>query len=199
MPNNCNCLTEIDPEFIRELDTETGQPEWHALYTVCLGALVEDGVFDWSKPELDWSEAAYNDEQYKRVCAYFIERYRYDEISILPVKEWMLSLKRRLVYELMPKYKWLYIRVADGVNPFQESDEYHKRRQITSDYPETLLSANADYASDGTDLEYETVKESKLAKMATDYADYYKDVDNLLLDELETMFVALYSANVNGL
>lgn len=199
MSNNCNCFTEIDPEFLKELDTETGKPEWHALYTVRLGALIEDGVFDWTRPELDWSAAAYDEAQYARVCAYFIERYRYDEISILPVKEWMLSLKRRLVYELMPKYKWLYMRVADGVNPFQESDEYHKRRQITSDYPETLLSANADYASDGTDLEYETIKESRLAKMVTDYADYYKDVDNLLLDELETLFISLYSANVNGL
>lgn len=197
--NKCDCFTEIDPEFLKDVDTEVGKPEWHALYTVCLGALIEDGVFDWSMPELDWKAAAFDDAQYERVCAYFIERFRYDEISILPVKEWMLSLRRRLVYELMPKYKWLYIRVADGVNPFQESDEYHKRRQISSEYPETLLSANADYASDGTDLEYETLKESRLAKMVVEYAEYYKDVDNLLLDELEGMFVSLYSANVNGL
>jgi hypothetical protein len=89
--------------------------------------------------------------------------------------------------------------VKDGINPFQESDEYHKRRQVSSEYPETLLSANADYASDGVDLEYETLKESQLAKMVTDFAGYYKDVDNLLVDELETMFISLYSANVNGL
>ena len=197
--SDCNCFTEIDPQFLHDLDTEVGKPEWHALYTVCLGALVEDGVFDWTRPELDWSAAAYDSEQYERVCAYFVERFRYDEISILPVKEWMLSLKRRFIYELMPKYKWLYARVAEGINPFQEGDEYHKRRLISSDYPETLLSSNADYISDGQDLEYETLKESRIASMVTDFADYYKDVDNLMLDELEIMFVQLYTANVNGL
>jgi hypothetical protein len=89
--------------------------------------------------------------------------------------------------------------VNEGINPFQVGDEYHKRRQITSDYPETLLSANADYVSDGTDLEYETLKEEAIATMVRDYADKYADVDKLLLDELECMFVQVYSANVNGL
>lgn len=199
MIGNCNCFPDLDPDWLYSIDEYTGEPETHTLYTVNLFTLIEEGIFDWKRPELDWKSAAYDDAQYERVCAYFIERYRYDEISILPVKQWMLFLRRKLVYELMPKYKWLYLRVADGVNPFQEADEYHKRREISSDYPETLLSANADYASDGTDLEYETLKESRIAKMVVDYAEYYKDVDNLLLDELECMFVQLYTVNVNGL
>lgn len=195
----CNCFPDIDPEFLESVDTYTGTPEWHANYTVVLGSLIEDGIFKWDSEYLDWSSAAYDEAQYERICAYFIERFRYEEISVLPVKQWMLMLRRKLVYELMPKYKWLYERVKDGVNPFQDSDEYHKRREIRSDYPETLLSANADYASDGQDLEYETIKESHLAKMVVEYAEYYKDVDNLLLDELECMFIQVYTANVNGL
>ena len=186
----------IDPE---KFDSLTGREEWHALYTIQLGELIETGVFDWSRSELDWSNAAYSEEQYKRVCAYFIERYRYDEISILPVKQWMYQLHRRLVYELMPKYKWLYKRVDDGINPFQMSDEYHKRREIGSDYPETLLSANADYISNGKDLEYETLKEQAIASMVVDYARLYQDVDKLMLDDLETMFVQIFTSNVNGL
>lgn len=195
----CDCFPDIDPDFLEYVDTYTGKPEWHANYTVVLGSLIEDGVFSWDSEYLDWSSAAYDDAQYERVCAYFIERFRYEEISVLPVKQWMLMLRRRLVYELMPKYKWLYERVKDGVNPFQDSDEYHKRREIRSDYPETLLSANADYASDGQDLEYETVKEGNISDMAESYNSRYKDVDNLLLDELECMFIQVYTANVNGL
>lgn len=182
-----------------EFHNEILPSETHPIYTITLLELIEDGVFDWTRPELDWSSAAYNDEQYSRVCAYFIERFRYDEISMLPVKEWMLSIRRRLIYELMPKYKWVYMRIDEGINPFQESDEYHKRREIDSGYPETLLSANADYVSDGHDIEYETLKESRVATMIADYAKIYKDVDNLLLDELACMFIDLYSANVNGL
>ena len=195
----CDCFDEIDPAFLEEVDTNTGISEWHPLYTVCLGELVETGVFDWSRPELDWSETAYDEAQYARVCAYFIERFRYDEISTLPVKQWMNSLHRRLAYELMPKYRDLYKRTEGGINPFQEKDEYHKRRQIRSDYPETLLSANADYISDGTDLEYETVTEGQIADMAMAYANNFRAIDAMLLDELEVMFVQVYTANVNGL
>lgn len=184
---------------IIDLDTWTGENETHALYTIKLVELVQTGVFDWSRPELDWSSAAYDEEQYDRVCSYFIERYRYEEIALLPVKEWMLSLKRRLIYELMPKYRPLYERLKDGLNPFQESDEYHKKRSITSDYPETILSANADYVSDGVDIEYETIREGNIAEMAVNYRDMYRDVDNMLLDELEIMFIQIYTANVNGL
>ena len=182
-----------------DLDTWTGESETHAVYTVKLIELVQTGVFDWSREELNWSIAAYDEEQYDRVCSYFIERYRYEEISLLPVKEWMLSLKRRLIYELMPKYRPLYERLKDGLNPFQESDEYHKKRSITSDYPETILSANADYVSDGVDIEYETIREGNIAEMAVNYRNMYRDVDNMLLDELEIMFIQIYTANVNGL
>ena len=184
---------------IIDLDTWTGENETHALYTIKLVELVQTGVFDWSREELNWSTAAYDEEQYDRVCSYFIERYRYEEISLLPVKEWMLSLKRRLIYELMPKYRPLYERLKDGLNPFQESDEYHKKRSITSDYPETILSANADYVSDGVDIEYETIREGNIAEMAVNYRNMYRDVDNMLLDELEIMFIQIYTANVNGL
>lgn len=181
------------------IDEYTGNDEWHALYTVQLGELVDSGLFDWTSPELDWSEAAYSEEQYSRVCSYFIERFRYDEISILPLKQWYQQLRRRLVHELMPKYKWLYQRVDEGINPFQMSDEYHKRRDIASDYPETLLSENADYISSGNDLEYETLKETAVAQQVRDYASLYRDVDQLLLDDLELLFIQLYSSNVNGI
>lgn len=195
MPND-EYMPGID---IDAFDAATGREEWHALYTIQLGELIESGVFDWSKPELDWHSAAYSEEQYTRVCAYFIERYRYDEISVLPVKQWFLQLRRRFIYELMPKYKWLYKRIDDGINPFQQSDEYHKRREIGSDYPETLLSKNADYISTGKDLEYETLKENAVAQQVRDYASLYRDVDQLLLDDLETMFIQLFTSNVNGL
>ena len=181
------------------IDNYTGYSEWHALYTIQLGELIGSGVFDWTKPELDWSSAAYSPEQYERVCAYFIERFRYDEISQLPVLQWMQGLKRRLVYELMPKYIPLYERIDEGIDPFQVEDEYHKRRDIASDYPETLLSQNADYISSGQDLEYETLKEGSISDSVNAYKTNYQAVDKMLLDDLEVMFIQLYTVNVNGL
>ena len=186
-------------EDITYLNEWTGKNIWNAIYTVQLGELIECGLFDWNREELNWSSAAYDETQYERVCDYFIERFRYREISIEPFLEWAQMLKRKLVYELMPKYKPLYERVAEGVNPYQLEDEYYKRRTIDSEYPETLLSENADYLSNGTDEEWERLKEGKLAERLVEFAAMYKDVDQLLLDELESMFIGLYTMNVNAL
>ena len=183
---------------IDEFDDYTGINEWFAVYTVQLGELIENGVFDWKSQELDWSRAAYDIEQYERVCEYFIERYRYREISIEPYLEWARMLKRKLVFELMPKYKPLYERVYEGINPFAEKDEYYKNRTIQSAYPETLLSDNADYITDGKDEEFERLTEGRTAENIVHYAEMYKGVDEFMVDELESMFVSMYTANVNA-
>lgn len=176
----------------------TGRDVWNAVYTVQLGELIEHGVFDWARPELDWSAAAYNADQYKRVCDYFIQRFMFREISIEPFYEWAVTLKRKLVYELMPKYMPLYIKMADGINPFSESDEYYKNRTIESAYPETLLSDNADYITDGRDEEYEKETEVRAAERYVYFAREFKYIDELMLSELESMFISLYTANVNA-
>lgn len=176
-----------------------GESIWNAIYTVQLGQLIEVGLFSWERDELNWSSAAYDNEQYERVCNYFIERYRYREISIEPFLEWALMLKRKLVYELMPKYKPLYERASEGIDPFQTSDEYFKRRVIGSEYPETLLSANSDYASTGEDLEHEKLTEGNILDTIYTFAEQYKGVDEMLVDELESMFISLYTVNANAL
>ena len=176
----------------------SGRPLWNAIYTVQLGELIEHGVFNWSDDILDWSAAAYDDEQYNRVCNYFIEQYRYREISIEPYLEWALMLHKKLVYEIMPKYAPLYKRVDEGVNPLQTSDEYFKRRAIGSDYPETLLSGNADYISNGQDEEHEKLVEGSFAESYSDFASMYKPVDTMLIEELECMFISLYTVAIDA-
>lgn len=178
----------------------TYQSEWHAVFTIQLGELVESGVFDWEKPQLQWRSAAYDEAQYTRVNTYFIERFRYREISIVPALEWMQMLKRKLVFELMPKYIHLYA-MADNLNSeniLNDEDEYYKRRSINSDYPETLLSENADYISDGTDEEWERIKQGNPIDKMDDYYMRFRTIDERLLDELETMFISMYTSYVNG-
>ena len=182
---------------IEDFDEFTGKDRWNAVYTIQLGELIDGGVFDWSRPELDWKEAAYDEEQYERVCKYFIERFYYREISIEPFAEWARYVRRKLVFELMPKFKPLYERVAEGINPLSDSNEYYKNRTIESAYPETLLSANADYITDGRDEEFQRIKEGNYVDATENFALKYKSVDELLLDGLETMFISLYTANVN--
>lgn len=197
MPNDW--LPDVSEDFSEYIDGYTGRPDWHAVYTVKLGELIQTGVFDWTRPELDWSEAAYDPEQYERVCRYFERRFYYREISLEPALEWFNMLQYRLIYELMPKYKPLYQRIADGYDPLAETDEYYKRRTINSAYPETLLSGNSDYISDGTDEEWERIKEGQLVDAMNKYVVEFNAVDESLLDECEDLFTCMYTANTNGL
>nr|DAH03710.1 MAG TPA: Portal protein, Proximal tail tube, phi29, mature virion, VIRUS.3A [Bacteriophage sp.] len=177
----------------------TGRDKWDAVYTVTLGELIDKGVFDWSLDILDWSAAAYSAEQYTRVCTYFIERFRFREIGIEPFYEWATMLHRKLVYELMPKYRNLYRYLDDEFDPAQISDRYRKRRAIGSDYPETMLSGNSDYASSGQDEESEEIERGNLQDAYNAYVAGYQTIDEHLLDELESMFIGLYTASIDGM
>lgn len=178
-------------------DEWTGKDEFYAVYTIQLGELLENGVFSWEMQELNWKDAAYNDEQYTRVCSYFIERFYYREISIEPFAEWARMLKRKLIYELMPKFKPLYERIDEGINPLSDSNEYYKNRTIESAYPETMLSGNSDYVTDGRDEEFERIKEGNFVDTVENLADRYKSVDEMILDRLESMFISMYTVNMN--
>lgn len=194
-------MPETYPDFADKdaVNDWTGDNVWNAVYTIQLGELIDKGVFDWSLDVLDWSNAAYNDEQYKRVCDYFIERFKFREISIEPFYEWACMLRRKLVYELMPKYKNLYKYLDEDFDPAQKSDKYRKRRSIGSDYPETLLSGNSDYISNGQDEESEDIERGDLQDAYNRYVADYQAIDTRLLDELESMFIGLYTATIDGM
>lgn len=193
--------TDYIPDNIPDNPNEwvgyTGKPLFNAVYTVQLGELVEHGVFDWNYSVLNWKNAAYSDEQYKRVCDYFIERFYFREISMLPPEQWFNFLHRKLVYELCPKYNKLY-KYLDDFDPAQNADAYAKNRNIQSEYPETLLSKNSDYLSSGTDMESENVMRGNLQDEYNKYMLNYKYIDQSMLDDLESMFIGTYSTNVNG-
>ena len=195
--NNCYCFDEIDinPE---EWDAYTGHDQWNAVYTIQLGELIACGVFDWSNDMLDWSGSAYDEAQYTRVCEYFDERFYYREISIEPFEEWARNFHRKMVFEIMPKYRPIYERVAEGINPLSGSNEYYKNRTINSAYPETQLSGNSDYITDGRDEEFPRIKELGYVEGMNLYRDEFKAVDEMVLDELEVLFISLYTTNVNA-
>ena len=177
----------------------TGQMETHSVYGIQLCELIESGVFDWNNPLIDWKSAAYDDEQYTRFCNYFVERFYFRDIGITPFRVWANYFHRMMVYELMPKYKPLYARIAESYDPLADSDEYYKRRTINSAYPETMLSGNSDYISDGTDEEWERIKEGSYADKMNQYIAEFKGIDEAMADELEVLFVCMYTSYANVL
>lgn len=184
--------TDVLPDF----EAPQLVPEWHDDTTVKLGELIEGKWLDWSAELFGWSEVAYSPEQYERVCKAFEMRFYYREISMLPPKRWAMRLMYKIRYEIAPACNALY-KAVEGANPLADFDEYGKRRDIDSEYPETMLSGNADFLSSGKDSEYETIKTGNMTDALENAAEKWKTIDQLFLDKCECMFSDLVNNNVN--
>lgn len=173
-----------------------------AVFTIELYTLINSGLLDWSSDEWFWRGVDYDEQtaenkQHDRICKMFNEKYRYREIGVLPFKRWKTRLLYRIQYELVPKYKPLYDELKDGMNPLAIMDEYEKRRDIESGYPETLLSGNADYLTSGLDHEHEKIINGDTVEQMTKYATMAKSIDQMFIDELDSMFIQLYTSTLN--
>lgn len=170
----------------------TDVQEYHGTYTISIMQLLSDEEYaiyfrdNWAAFD------AYDEEQRERLYKKFRGRFNYREIGLLPVRRWTERLFAKLD-EVMPKYKPLYQAIADGATTLNAGSEYHKRRDVHSEFPQTMFaSENQDYASSGTDLEYETLRDYGLLDVA-ERIRLYNDVDVMVLNELEPLFVCLKS------
>lgn len=181
---------------ISPFEADDGFNDWHAVYSIQLGELIECGFVDFSAD--DWQFDAYSDEQHNRLVSKIVERYRYREISVLPPLRWKQAFLRK-VNEVMPKYKPLYAKLEAGQDITAEYDEYGGNRAVYSDFPATLLNTeNQDYASNATDSMREIIRSGDWVDKANQIKNEYNDVDVMILDELRTLFSPLLTVNMNG-
>ena len=170
------------------------EPDYHAVYTVQLCELINANLIDFSLSE--WDFDYYDEEQRNRLWKKFENRYYFREIGVLPYKRWKMEIIRKL-NEIMPKYKPAYKALDDGQNILQTYGEYGKSRNVYSDFPQTLLGGNQDYASNATDRQHEEIYTGnwvdQIAKLKT-----YDDIDVMILNELETFFYSMFTSNLNG-
>lgn len=167
--------------------------EFHDADSVELGELVECGWFDLSSD--DWAFPRYSDEQHERLSKKIVNRFWNRGISLLPPGIWKRAFLERM-NEIMPKYLSLYRVLDESPTLLGAESEYYKARNIFSDFPQTQLSGNSDYASTGNDTEYERIRQLDILEFARRLRDY-KDVDALILDEIEDLFSCLVSVSLN--
>ena len=173
--------------------------DYHSVLTIQLCELLDEAVFDWNNKYLKDVFKELGTDNAKRLKSMFTERYYWREISIIPPGQWMQRVGYTIKYELVPKYKPLYDALANGdFSPLNKENEFYKARNIDSDFPETLLSQNQVYASSGTDREYQRIITANGVEISADYAELYKNVDTMLIDELAIFFTDLWSLNYNG-
>lgn len=173
--------------------------DFHAVTTITLGELLTEGGIDWTQPEWSWRDDAYNDAQYNRCCKKIENRYYDRELGVMPPGRWRRHFMR-LISEFMPILKPLY-ELADG-NPsifLTDADTWHKTRTVFSDFPATQLTENQDYATNATDMQYETVTNGDfMDKINAIRRGDYVDIDVLLLEHLEECFSPLWTVNINN-
>ena len=174
-------------------------PDYHAVTTITLGELLVPGGIDWTTPQWSWRDDAYDDTQYARCCEKIENRYYDRELGVMPPGRWRRHLLR-LIAEIMPVLKPLY-ELANG-NPgifMTDADTWHKTRTVFSDFPSTQLASGQDYASNATDMEYETVTNGNyMDKVKAIRQGDYVDIDVLLLEHLDTCFSPLWTVGINN-
>lgn len=183
-------MSDVEP-FELEGYTEYDRTYWSAL-SITVGELMDAGMVT-----QEWFTTfdAYDATQAERLWTKFVGRFQFREIGILPPKRWMLRTIAKL-NEIMPKYKPMYQAIANGITTLTDYDEWHKRRDVFSTFPQTALGgSNQDYASSGTDQEYETVRDYGLLD-AAERLDTYNDVDVMILNDLEILFMSVRTTSV---
>lgn len=184
-----------DIEPIDWSDVEDPAPDdYHSVVTIQLIELVNDGIVDFS--DSYWDFDSYDTEQRNRIYDKVMGRFAYREIGILPIRKWHDRFIATL-NEIMPKIKPLYAALDEGYSPLNSGGEFGKSRSIFSDFPQTMLGDNQDYASNGTDREYEIIRRGDFIETA-EALQQYNDPDTMILNRLERLFSALLTVNVNG-
>lgn len=170
------------------------EPEWHSVINFSLGELYADGWFDLANES--WDFPKYTDEQHKRLCDKILNHYYSRDIGILPLAAWKREFLRKM-NEVMPKYIILYKKIDEQNGNYNATDEYYKSRNVVSDFPQTQLSGNEDYASTGVDHQYERIHEGTVLDLA-EKLKTYEDVDLQIVNELDSLFSCLFTVNMNA-
>ena len=186
------------PEDVQPFDPNweySVAPDYHAVVTVQLCELANDGFFDLTRNDWDFNPK-YSAEQHAQLCKKITDHYWFREISLIPPGIWKHEFLRKM-NEIMPKYMVWYKTIDDGVMLGTEG-EYYKSRNVFSDFPQTSLQGNSqDYASTGNDVEYERIKQLDPMELG-DRLSRYNDVDLAIINEIESLFSCLFTVNANG-
>lgn len=180
-------------------------PDYHAIYSVQLCELVNDGFEIFGDPGWDviaWPSdddpESYLSETRERLESKLLRKFWFAEIDPRVPGIWRYDLTTKMQL-IMPKYGEVYRAIADGLSPLAESDTYEKNRRVYSDYPAAQLdNATRDYASTADDYESERVELGdvidKMSRLST-----YNDVDAAVLEELECCFCQIMTVSMNGM
>ena len=176
-------------------DEYCDDPDYHAVVTIKLCELVNDGFCD--KVFSGWDWPSYNDEQDLRLRTKIMNHYWFREIALVPPGIFKHEFIRKM-NEIMPKYIPLYRLMDESPELYGGGSEWYKGRDIYSDFPQTQLSGdNGDYASSGNDREFQRIKQADIIDTAKRLSDY-NDIDLMIVNDMSSLFSCLFTVNTSS-
>lgn len=172
-------------------------PDFHAVETIQICELAECGWFNLANESWDFGPK-YSVEQHEKLCKTITEHFWWREICTVPPGIWKQMFIARM-NEIMPKYMPIYAMLdssSDYYQPLGQEGDYFKSRNIYSDFPQTQLAGNQDYASTGNDTESQRIKEMDLLELA-ERVKNYDDVNRAICNEINDLFSCLHTVNLN--
>jgi hypothetical protein len=154
--------------------------DWHALVTIQFGELIESG-FDWGKNDY-FKNSAFTEANRTRLNQKIEDRFYFREICSTPA-QFKFFLRRRL-NEILPKYNELYKLIDSGdFKVLRQMTKNEKFRNVFSEYPQTQLNGDANYATNATDNASGSTTDGSPIEMILNYHQYYDDVDVMILND----------------
>ena len=172
--------------------------EFHSNESIKFGLLVDEGLITLGVEPWDWKP--YSPEQKERIIEQMTRKFFDYELNA-PAHIWRMNFIQALI-ETQVKYNPLYEALENGFNPVYSYDEWEKKRDINSDFPQTRIAgtANADYASEGVDMERETIRISDPLTMLEQYQAKAKGIDQMFLEDIEKRcFTCVIVSHVDAL
>jgi hypothetical protein len=127
----------LDNIIIFEDDFASHDHDFHAVTTIQICELAEEGWFDLSDPSWDFGPK-YSEEQHTKLCQRITQHFWWREICVTPPGIWKQMFLNRM-NEIMPKFMQLYAMLdpeSDFYQPLGQEGEYYKSRNIFSDFPD---------------------------------------------------------------
>lgn len=152
------------------------------------------------------------DELYRPVIlSHILDRYRTRRLGYDTPGEWRLAFRRWGNLNMtIPNRRYVSTAVALPLDDRDETDQTDRQLAATShgldvgsDFPQSLVSDSADYASNATDRRtadnttsgetiHRTGRGQSIMRLLAEQRDAYLNVDVEILDSLDTLFLGLF-------
>lgn len=171
--------------------------DFHSVITIKFGELLESG-FDWGGATYYSGNPEFDANHRQRINKKIEDQYYWREICCIPPGQFRHYMIKNL-NNIMPKYiKLLELNASGEINPLIDSKTSNKQRDIFTEYPQSMLSGDQDYASTGNDSAGESETIGNVMDKLVDFADLYNDIDVMIVKELAVCFLNLTSLTVDA-